>query len=67
MEKTLWKDSRKDKNGWAYESDVAVSFLKAMSNLSWELHTRKIKPAIYEEFFNEVTDKVKDLLDNAPR
>lgn len=57
-----WKESRKDENGWAYESRVAIEFIKAMTSLAHELNTRKINNDIYETFFLEVIDKIKSLL-----
>ena len=55
----LWKDSKKDANGWAYESEVAQNFLKAMNSLAYELALQKTDFKIYEEFFVKTTNQVK--------
>lgn len=60
--KKLWKDSNKDSNGWAYESDVAKDFMKAMLSLAVELYDKECNSEIYEKFFNDTTDKIKELL-----
>lgn len=57
-----WNESKKDTNGWAYESEVAKEFIKAMVSLAYEFHIRNLKPEVYESFFSQTTDKIKNLL-----
>lgn len=62
MEKILWKDSRKNENGWAYQSEVAQNFIKAMTSLAYELTEKGKGGKMYEDFFKETTNKVIDLM-----
>lgn len=58
-----WKDSRKDTQDWAYESEVGQNTMKALVSLAYELHLRKIPEETYLKIFKEWTNTVKELLD----
>lgn len=62
MDKKLWNDSHKCEDGFSYDSDIGIAFMVFMSKLAWELQLRKTNPLVYETFFNETTDKIKELL-----